>query len=60
MPQDVSPDGEITQVTAGWLRASMRQNPDIPAIMTFRHASVGASSVNTIRSSSRPLLPVLA
>jgi uncharacterized protein len=113
--QDVAPDGEVTQVTAGWLRASLRevdeaasvpgapalpcqkavavpigedveyriplvpnarrfapghriqlvltsddQNPDTPAIMNFRHASVGTSSLNTIRSSSRLLLPVLA
>ncbi len=35
------------------------QNPDTPAIMNFRHASVGTSSLNTIRSSSRLLLPVL-
>ena len=36
------------------------QNPETPAIMNFRHASVGTSSLNTIRSSSRLLLPVLA
>lgn len=36
------------------------QDPDTPAIMNFRHASVGTSSVNTVRSSSRLLLPVLA
>jgi predicted acyl esterase len=35
------------------------QNPQTPAIMNFRHASVGTSSINTIRSSSRLLLPVL-
>jgi hypothetical protein len=113
--QDVAPDGEITQVTMGWLRASLRevdgaasvpgapvlpcrnavavpigedleyriplvpnarrfapghriqlvltsddQNPDTPAIMNFRHASVGTSSLNTIRASSRLLLPVPA
>lgn len=112
--QDVTPDGEITEVTAGWLRATLRevaqdastpgdpvlpcrtatavpigedveyriplvpnarrfakghriqlmitsddQNPDVPAIMNFRHASVGTSSLNTVRSSSRLLLPVL-
>jgi predicted acyl esterase len=113
--QDVSPDDAVTDVTAGWLRASLRevdeaastprspalpcrtavaipigedveyriplvpnarrfvkghrirlvlasddQDPNIPAIMSFRHASVGTSSLNTIRSSSRLLLPVLA
>lgn len=35
------------------------QNPDVPAIMDFRHAPVGTSTVNTVRSSSRLLLPVL-
>lgn len=34
-------------------------NPDVPVIMNFRHATVGTSSLNTIRSSSRLLLPVL-
>ena len=113
--RDVAPDGEVTDVTAGWLRASLRevdeaastpgaptlpcrnatalpigedveyriplvpnarrfapghriqlvltsddQNPATPAIMDFRHASVGTSSLNTVRSSSRLLLPVLA
>jgi len=112
--QDVAPDDEVTDVTAGWLRASMRevdeaasspgapalpcrsasavpvgvdveyriplvpnarrfavghriqltlasddQVPDSPAIMGFRHASVGTSSLNTVRSSSRLLLPAL-
>ncbi|RDH79795.1 CocE/NonD family hydrolase [Mycolicibacterium moriokaense] len=112
--QDVAPDDVVDDVTAGWLRASMReideaasrpgapvlpcrtpvavpigeaivyriplvpnarrfnashrirlvltsddQDPDTPAIMNFRHASVGTSSVNTVRSSSRLLLPVL-
>jgi putative CocE/NonD family hydrolase len=112
--QDVSPDDTVTDVTAGWLRASLRgvdeaasvpgapvlrcrnaqavpigedviyriplvanarrfnaghrvrlvltsddQDPSVPAIMSFRHASVGTSSVNTIQSSSRLLLPVL-
>ena len=112
--QDVAPDGEVTDMTAGWLRASLRevdeaastpgaptlpcrnattlpigedveyriplvpnarrfaqghriqltltsddQNPATPAIMNFRHASVGTSSLNTVRSSSRLLLPVL-
>jgi predicted acyl esterase len=111
---DVAPDGSATPVTAGWLRASLRevdaeashpgspvlpcrnpvavpvgrdveyriplvpnarrfaaghrirltitsddQDPAVPAIMDFRHASVGTSSVNTVRSSSRLLLPVL-
>lgn len=112
--QDVASDGEVTDVTAGWVRASLRevdeqastpgvpvltcrtatavpigeevqhriplvpnarrfakghrirlvltsddQSPDVPAIMNFRHASVGTSSLNTVRSSSRLLLPVL-
>lgn len=112
--RDVAPDGETTDVTAGWLRASMRevdeaasrpgapvlpcrypraapigedvvyriplvpnarrfkqghriqlvltsddQDPAVPAIMSFRHASVGTSSLNTVRSSSRLLIPVL-
>jgi putative CocE/NonD family hydrolase len=112
--QDVAPDGEATDVTAGWLRASMRevveaasrpgapvlpcrnaqgvplgedveyriplvpnarrfraghrirliltsddQDPSAPVIMNFRHASVGTSSLNTVRSSSRLLIPVL-
>ena len=113
--QDVAPDGQASDVTAGWLRASMRevddassrpgapvlpcrnaqavpigedvlyriplvanarrfktghrirlvltsddQDPSTPAIMNFRHASVGTSSLNTVRSSSRLLIPVLA
>lgn len=113
--QDVSPDGTVTDVTAGWLRASLRtvdeaasrvgapvlpctdavavpvgedvvyriplvanarrfaaghqirlvlasddQDPTTPAIMNFRHASVGTSSLNTVRSSSRLLLPVIS
>lgn len=112
--QDVAPGGEVVDVTAGWLRASLRavddaasrdgapalpcttalavpigedvvyriplvanarrfrsghrlrlvltsddQDPAAPAIMNFRHASVGTSSLNTVRSSSRLLLPVL-
>ena len=112
--QDVDPDGTTTDVTAGYLRASLRrvdedasrpgspalpcrdaagvpigefvgyriplvgtarrfpaghrirlvlssddQDPQVPAIMAFRHASVGTSSLNAIRSSSRLLLPVL-
>ncbi|WP_454560863.1 CocE/NonD family hydrolase [Mycobacterium haemophilum] len=110
--QDVAPDGEASAVTAGWLRASMRevdeaasrpgapilpcrnphavplgedvvyriplvpnarrfkaghrirlvlssddQDPSTPAIMNFRHASVGTSSLNTVHSSSRLLIP---
>lgn len=112
--QDVAPDGSVEDVTAGWLRASLRevdesasrrgapvlpcrtplavpvgeeltyriplvpnarrfnvghriqlvltsddQDPSTPAIMNFRHASVGTSSVNTVSSSSRLLVPVL-
>jgi predicted acyl esterase len=113
MLQDVSPDGSVSDVTAGWVRASLRtvdgeasvdgapvlpctqsvavpvgeavnyriplvpnarrfaaghrirlvltsddQDPSTPAIMNFRHASVGTSSLNTVFSSSRLLLPV--
>jgi uncharacterized protein len=113
--QHVAADGTVEDVTAGWLRASLRgvdetasvpgapvlpcrtavavpigedveyriplvgnarrfaagdrtrlvitsddQNPVTPAVMNFRHASVGTSSLNTIRSSSRLLLPTLA
>ncbi|MET0475605.1 MAG: CocE/NonD family hydrolase [Mycobacterium sp.] len=113
--QCVSENGTVDDVTAGWLRASLRevdeeasrpgapvlpcrtavavpigqdvtyriplvanarrfsvgdrirltiasddQYPDVPAIMNFRHASVGTSSLNTVRSSSRLLLPVLS
>ncbi|MGX9791195.1 CocE/NonD family hydrolase [Mycobacterium sp. MMS18-G62] len=112
--QDVSPDGGVTDVTAGWLRASLRevdeadsrpaapvlpcrnaqavpigedveyrlplvpnarrfdaghrirlvltsddQDPATPAIMNFRHASVGTSSLNTVRSSSRLVCSLL-
>jgi predicted acyl esterase len=35
------------------------QNPDKPALLEFRHASVGTSSFNTVFSSSRLLLSVL-
>ena len=111
--QDVAPDGTVVDVTAGWLRASLRradpgrssvdasvlpcrdaqavvpgaltayriplvtnarrfaagnrirlvitsddQEPETPAIMGFRHATVGTSSINTIHSSSRLVLPV--
>lgn len=35
------------------------QNPDKPALLEFRHASVGTSSFNTVFSSSRLLLPLL-
>jgi predicted acyl esterase len=112
--QDVAPDGTTTDVTAGWLRASLRevdeaasrpgapvlpcrnargvplgedvvyriplvpnarrfgaghrirltltsddQDPSAPVIMNFRHAGVGTTSLNTVRSSSRLLIPVL-
>jgi predicted acyl esterase len=112
--QDVDPAGHASDVTGGYLRASLRevdeaasqpgapvvpcrnpqlvpvgemvqyrvplvanarrfpaghriqlcltsddQDPTTPAIMSFRHASVGTSSLNTVRSSSRLLLPVL-
>jgi putative CocE/NonD family hydrolase len=112
--QDVDPTGAITDITAGYLRAGLRevdeaasrpgapelpcrafqavpiggpvryripmvanarrfktghrvrlfltsddQDSNTPALLTFRHASVGTSSLNTIRSSSRLMLPVL-
>jgi len=111
--QDVAPDDTVTDVTAGWLRASLREvDPDrsrtgapvlpcrhaeavvpgevtsyrvplvpnarqfrsghrirvvlasddqdsqVPAMMGFRHACVGTSSLNTVLSSSRLVLPV--
>jgi putative CocE/NonD family hydrolase len=113
--QDIAPDQTATDVTAGFLRASLRavdeagsepgqpslpcrsaeavpinepvsyripvvgtgyrfaaghrlrlvltsddQDPKFPAEMSFRHASVGTSSLNRIASSSRLLLPVAA
>jgi predicted acyl esterase len=112
--QDVDPTGRVTDVTAGYLRAGLRevdeaksrmgapevpcrtfqavpinervcyriplvanarrfeaghsvrlfitsddQNPDTPALLGFRHASVGTSCINKIESSSRLILPVL-
>ena len=35
------------------------QNPERPALLEFRHASIGTSSFNTVFSSSRLLLPLL-
>ena len=35
------------------------QNKDTPALLEFRHATVGTSSLNTVLSSSRLLLPAL-
>jgi uncharacterized protein len=35
------------------------QDADKPALMEFRHASIGTSSFNTVFSSSRLLLPIL-
>ena len=35
-------------------------DPNMPAFLTFRHASVGTSSLNTVRSSSRLVLPVVS
>jgi uncharacterized protein len=110
---DIAPDGSAEPITAGWLRASLRevdpaqsdpaapvlpcrradpvpicelitdriplvpnarrirpghrvrliltsddQDPATPAIMNFRHASVGTSSLNVVASSSRLILPV--
>jgi uncharacterized protein len=112
--QDVGGDGSVSNVTAGFLRASLRevdeqasrpgapvlpcrhseaipigqvvsyriplvpnarrfqsghriqicltsddQNPETPAIMGFRHAVVGTSSLNSIQSTSLLLVPVL-
>ena len=112
--QDVDPDSTCVDVTAGYLRASLRavdetasrpghpvlpcraadavpigqettyriplvgtarrfrtghrirlvltsddQDPAMPAVMAFRHASVGTSSLQTIRTTSRLLLPVV-
>jgi uncharacterized protein len=112
--QDVDAAGGVTDVTAGYLRASLRdvdeqtsrigapdlqcrtfrpvpigeavryriplaanarrfqrghairlfltsddQNPETPAMLTYRHASVGTSCLSTIGSSSRLLLPIL-
>ena len=34
------------------------QNKDVPALFEFRHASIGTSSLNTVFSSSRLLLPI--
>jgi predicted acyl esterase len=113
--QDVDPSGNATDITAGYLRAGLRevdeaasapgapvlpcrvfqavpigqvvryriplvdnarrfkaghriqlvltgddQNPETPAIMGFRHASVGTSCLTTVHSSSRLLLPMLS
>jgi hypothetical protein len=41
------------------LIASDDQDKSVPAIMTFRHASVGTSCIGTIMSSSRLMLPIL-
>jgi uncharacterized protein len=112
--QDVDAAGGVTDVTAGYLRASLRevaeqtsvlgapdlqcrtfrpvpigetvryriplaanarrfkrghtvrlfltsddQNPETPAMLTYRHASVGTSCLSTIWSSSRLLLPIV-
>jgi predicted acyl esterase len=112
--QDVDSTGAITNVTAGYLRAGLRevdeaasragvpelpcrgfqavpvgelvhyripmvanarrfktgnrvqlfltsddQDSHTPALLTFRHATVGTSSLNIIRSSSRLMLPVM-
>jgi uncharacterized protein len=111
--QDVAPDGSIVDITAGYLRATLRgiddeashpgapvlqcrqseaipsgetasyriplvpnarrietghrlrlvltsddQRKDAPAMMGFRHGTVGTNTVNTILASSRLLLPV--
>ena len=112
--QDIARRRNGTDVTAGWLRASLREvdaaasrpappcslphlsavpigedpsyriplvpnarrfraghrvrlvltsddhDPNMPAFLNFRHASVGTSSLNTVRSSSRLVLPVVS
>jgi predicted acyl esterase len=35
------------------------QDPSVPSIMSFRHASIGTSSRNTVTSASHLLLPVI-
>jgi hypothetical protein len=35
------------------------QDPNVPAVLNFRHGSVGWSSLNTVMSSSRLLLPIV-
>ena len=112
--QQVDGSGGVTDITAGWLRAGLRdvdesasrvgapdlpcrtfrpvpigetvryriplaanarrierghalrlfltsddQNPGTPAMLTYRHASVGTSCISTIWSSSRLLLPIV-
>ncbi|KAB7647708.1 CocE/NonD family hydrolase [Polymorphobacter fuscus] len=113
--QDVAPDGQVTEVTTGYLRAGLRdvdeaqsrtgapvmpcrsfnavpigeltpyrialvpnarrfkaghrirlvltsddQDPDTPAALNFRHASIGTSCLSHIHSTSRLLLPIAA
>ncbi|HMK80900.1 MAG TPA: CocE/NonD family hydrolase [Xanthobacteraceae bacterium] len=41
------------------LLASDDQDPKVPAMMSFRHGSVGTSALNTVLSSSRLILSVL-
>jgi uncharacterized protein len=36
------------------------QDPNMPALLTFRHSSVGTSCLNTVRSSSQLVLPVVS
>lgn len=53
-------------MTAGYLRASLRTVDEpagradaaVPVITGFRPAPVGSTAGNTVRASSRPLLPV--
>ncbi|MGJ7506082.1 CocE/NonD family hydrolase C-terminal non-catalytic domain-containing protein [Variovorax sp. GT1P44] len=113
--QDVAPDGRVTDITSGFLRAGLRavdeaasrlgapvlpcdrfesvpigetvayriplvpnarrfkaghrvrlyltsddQSPDKPALLQFRHASIGTSSLQTVSATSRLVLPVVA
>jgi hypothetical protein len=57
-PSAIDPPSMLTWTSAPL--TSDDQDPSTPAIMNFRHASVGTSSLNTIRSSSRLLLPVVS
>jgi uncharacterized protein len=34
------------------------QDTNMPAMLTFRHASVGTSCLSTVKSSSRLMLPI--
>jgi hypothetical protein len=40
-------------------RTLMALGANIPAMLTFRHASVGTSCLNVVKLSSRLMLPVM-